>query len=103
MARNYTVGLNEKYKQLLIDIIEKHLPSTAIYLYGSRAYGKAEECSDVDIAVDAGAVIELGILFKINDDIEESSIPFFVDVVDVYSVSEKFKLGIKKEWVVWKK
>lgn len=96
------VGLEEKYKKLLIDIIKKHLPNAAIYLYGSRAYGKARECSDVDIAIDAGEKLGLSVLFRIKDEIEESSIPFFVDVTDVRNVSEKFKSGIEKEWVLWK-
>ncbi len=97
------IGLEDTYKKILIEIIEKHLPNAAIYLYGSRACGNAQECSDVDIALDTGEIIDREIIYKIMDDLEESKIPFFVDITDVNNISEKFKSGIEKEWVVWKK
>jgi len=48
------ICLEDECKKILIEIIEKHLPLAAIYLYGSRAYGNAQECSDVDIVLDTG-------------------------------------------------
>ena len=83
--------LDEKYKIKLIAIIEKYLPGSKIYLFGSRAKGRCRETSDVDISIDVGKKINSRLLYKIKDEIEESNIPYFVDVVDFNNVSEKMK------------
>ena len=92
----------ERYKQILLEIILRHLPSCKIYLFGSRAQRKARPGSDVDIALDAGSKIDNRILMKIQNDIEDSVLPLFVDVVDLHSVKDDFKDFIKKDFVVWK-
>ncbi len=95
--------MKQKHKDLLISIIEKHLPKCSIFLFGSRALENHEAESDVDLALDAGKKINLTVLYAILGDIEESSIPFFVDVVDLHGVSEDFKESIEKDFVAWKK
>ena len=37
----------------------------------------------------------------IKEAIEESQIPFFVDVVDFYSVSQEMREQIRKDGVLW--
>lgn len=87
--------------QALKNIIKKHLPSVKIYLFGSRARGDYAPESDIDIALDAGKKIDLYELSLIKEEIEESSIPFTVDVVDLYNVSEEFKKNIVKDAKLW--
>jgi predicted nucleotidyltransferase len=88
-------------QQILTSIIKKHLPSVKIYLFGSRARGDYKSTSDVDIALDAGEKIDLYTLSLIKEEIEESIIPFTVDVVDLYNVSEDFKKNILKDGKLW--
>ncbi len=60
------------------------------------------EGADADIALDNGTPIEHLTLANIKFDIEESTIPLFVDVVDVQTVSKDFLDEIKKDWIEWK-
>lgn len=58
--------------------------------------------SDIDIAIDNQKEIDFFILSSIKEAIEESSIPFMVDVVDLQTVSQGLKAQIMKEGIVWK-
>jgi nucleotidyltransferase substrate binding protein (TIGR01987 family) len=58
------------------------LPSCKIYLFGSRARKQQKPGSDFDIAVDAGYKLGIYITSAIKEEIEETSIPVFVDVFE---------------------
>lgn len=90
-----------KYKNELIAIINKHLPDAKIYLFGSRARGTHNLGSDIDIAVDIGVPINWSALGALKEDIVESNIPLFVDIVDINNVSEDMKKQIKKDGILW--
>lgn len=92
--------LKSEFKENLIKIIKNRLPNCRIYLYGSRARGDHSMGSDVDLALDAGQKIEPLTMIFIKEDIENSTIPYFVDVVDVHTISADFKQEITKEFVL---
>jgi predicted nucleotidyltransferase len=91
-------------KKELEKIIRAHLPSCKIMLYGSRARKTNKPGADYDIALDTGTGerIPFMTICAILSDIEDSEIPFFVDVVDVNSVSKEFLTSIQKDFVLWK-
>jgi len=73
-----------------------------VYLYGSRASGKARSFSDIDIALDAGGdAIDDGLLAEIREQLEESNIPYTVDVVDLARTSQTFRDKIRREGIRW--
>ncbi|HBR70304.1 TPA: nucleotidyltransferase domain-containing protein [Candidatus Dependentiae bacterium] len=90
-----------EYKKKLIEIINKYLPKAKIYLYGSRARGDHSEGSDIDLAIDTGKPVNFSIIGNIKEAIEESTIPLFVDVIDIQNASSNFINEIKKEWIPW--
>ena len=94
--------LSESYKQDLLAIITKYLPVAKVYLFGSRARREQRPGSDIDIALDAGKQIDAITLMRIKNDIEESKIPVFVDVIDLHNVSDDFKNFITKDLIPWK-
>jgi len=94
--------MKKEYNEILIKIICKHLPNSKIYLFGSRARKTNEPTSDIDIAIDDGSPIKLITLSNIREDIEESTVPFCVDIVDLQTVSLEMKQEILKEKVEWK-
>ena len=96
------MNIDEIYKDMLLTIIGKYLSGCKVYLFGSRANGTCSKGSDIDIALDNGRVLELFVLGNIREKIEESTIPFFVDIVDYHAVSNKMKERILKEGVLWK-
>jgi uncharacterized protein len=89
------------YKHSIITIIKKHLPLCTIYLFGSRARNTHSPTSDIDIALDNGNKIPLTVIGRISEDLEESLIPFFVDLADLNSVHQALKTQIKKEKILW--
>lgn len=88
-------------KPTLIRIITTYLPEAKIYLFGSRARKDYSSTSDIDIAIDIKKKIDSVVLSAIKENIEESSIPFTVDVIDLNNVSEDFKNEILKDAVIW--
>lgn len=92
----------ERYKDTLLAIISQYLPDCTVYLFGSRARHNARPGSDIDLALDTGNKIDYKTLYKIKDDIEESAIPLFVDIVDLHDVGEDFKNFIAKDLIIWK-
>ncbi len=93
----------KKYKTCAISLISKRLPTAKIYLFGSRAKTRHPERSDIDIAVDTGHEVSGRIMGDLRDDFCASNIPFFVDVVDVHSLSNEMKNEIMSYAVPWKK
>ncbi len=91
----------EKYKEIIVPIIIRHVPNAKIILYGSRARGDAGAGSDIDVALDTGEKIDSSLIYKITGDLEDSDLPIFFDIVDFASVSEEMKKNILKDGVVW--
>jgi len=94
-------SLDERYKQLLVEVILQYLPKCKIYLFGSRARKTHCEGADVDLALDNNTPIEFSILNKIESDIEESTMPLLVDIVDINNAASDFVNEIKKDWILW--
>lgn len=94
-------NLNERYKSKLIEIIHKHIPQCKIYLFGSFARGSQGQGSDIDLGLDNKKIIPLRLIGNIKEAIEDSTIPYNVDVVDVHSVSETMKHEILDKGILW--
>ena len=93
--------VHERYKNELVTIIKKHAPRAVIYLFGSRARGDEVPTSDIDIAVDAGAPLDYEIFLKILIEVDETTIPQKVDLVDLQTASAALKEQILKEGIKW--
>ncbi len=74
-------------------------PNARIYLFGSRARGDASGYSDIDIAIESRTPIKSQ-LSHARFVIEESLIPYKVDLVDL-SKAPYLKKIIKEEGIVW--
>ena len=66
----------------LKEYLIKNFPNESIYLFGSRARGDNSAFSDIDIAIEAKDNISQKIA-KVRFEIEESLIPYKVDIVDL--------------------
>jgi predicted nucleotidyltransferase len=88
-------------KTKLIEIVHKHIPGCRIFLYGSRARGTHAQGADYDIALDAGEKIQRSTIWEIQDDIENSNIYVFVDILDINNTSPNFLTEITKDFISW--
>ncbi len=91
----------DTYKNTLLKIIHTHLPACKVYLFGSRARKTNQEGADIDLALDTGSPITFGILSKIRGDIEDSTIPVFVDLVDLNNIPALLKSEIARDGILW--
>ncbi len=81
-------------------VLSAHLPpSVAVYLYGSRARGDNRWNSDYDIWVDSE--IPKTTLRRLVDELDESFVPFKVDIITTGQVSGNFGLQVKREATPW--
>jgi len=85
--------------QDLKDFLLKAFPQEHIYLFGSRARGDASAYSDIDIAIESSSTLSEK-LSQVRFDIEESLIPYKVDLVEL-SKAPYLREIIQKEGVLW--
>ena len=90
----------EEVRRLVLEAIENR--EIAAYLIGSRARGDARPRSDIDVALDGhGQPIPKMLLAELRERLEESLIPFTVDVVDLAEASAGLRAAARQEGVNW--
>lgn len=72
-----------------------------LILFGSRACGKAHRTSDIDLAVRAERAIPDWLLAEMRRRLEESRIPFRIDLIDYATAPEEIKRAIDREGILW--
>ena len=95
---------NNPYLKQIRTLIDKILDDKTIkvYLFGSRAKGTERPDSDVDIALQAQCPITPQTMQSLREALEESHIPYLVDLVDLHQCDDHFKKTILKEAQLWK-
>ncbi len=73
-----------------------------VWLFGSHVKGKAHRFSDIDIAILPVGQLKTGFVSHLKEKIEQSTIPYSVDVVDLSQTDEEFRTKVLKEGVLWK-
>ncbi len=93
-----------RYLAEVKDIVLRHLEGrkATVYLFGSRARGNARASSDVDIAIESAEPLPPVLLAEIRDALEESTVPYNVDVVDLRTAGDGLRAVVKKEGVRWR-
>lgn len=72
-----------------------------VYLFGSRARGEARRASDIDVAILPLNPLPPGLLSSIRESLEESHVPYKVDVVDLSQVEPTFRERVEREGIPW--
>ena len=73
-----------------------------IVVFGSRARGDNITFSDVDIGIIPKGEFNRNSLTLLREFIENSNIPYKVDIVDLSSTSEQFMREALKDAEIWK-
>lgn len=81
--------------------IHKHLPKEEykVFVYGSRAAGNAQKWSDIDVGIRGEREVPVRKLALIAEELENSKVPYKVDVVDFTKTSNNFKELALKETI----
>ena len=81
-------------------ILVRHVPRARVWVFGSRATGKAKKYSDLDLCIKADQPLGLDVMSAMAEDFSESNLPWKVDIVDWFSVSDAFKAIIERDKVL---
>lgn len=97
MNRQELIHRSEAYISMLL---KERIPSQArVYLYGSRSRRDNRWNSDYDLWIDAE--ISRKTIAELIDQIDESFVPFKVDIVTTPQLSGRFAEHVKQEAVPW--
>lgn len=94
-------GIIQSDKHKIIGVIKAVIPEAKIILYGSRARGDFTDRSDIDIALQADQQLSRADIAEIKDMLENSSIPYHFDIVDLETIPKNLKEIILKEGIKW--
>jgi predicted nucleotidyltransferase len=74
----------------------------AVWLFGSCARGEPKQHSDIDIAILPRDELPSGFFGELEADIEESTIPYDVDLVDLRQADPALVDEVRREGVKWR-
>ena len=72
-----------------------------VFLFGSWATGRADRLSDIDVGILPLTLLSPALFATIRECLEDSDIPFRVDVVDLSEVDEDFRARVLREGTLW--
>lgn len=79
-------------------ILQKHLQSNVnVWVFGSRAKWTTHDGSDLDLAVEGDQSIDHDTMANLSIEFDDSDLPYAVDVIDLKTVSSKFKKIINEQ------
>ena len=90
----------EELRRMVLDALGDH--DAEVWLFGSCAHGKVRNASDIDIGVLPHGRLPSGFFANLETDIEESEIPYHVDLVGLSSVPAAWLETIRHEGVKWR-
>ena len=106
VKQNINFAYEQKYfnivKRIILDRLGKYF--CHVFLFGSRARNDFKRGFDIDVGIE-GLDVEVFRTerSKIIFEIEESIVPYRIDLINFDKVSEDFKKETMKEVVEWKK
>src|SRR5579872_6115862 len=94
---------SHSYDEAVKQIVLKHVSpqKTLVFLFGSRATKNFRETSDYDVGLFSEKGIPPQQLANIREDLQDSNIPLFVDVVDFSRVPKDFKKLAVSRMKIW--
>lgn len=75
--------------------------SFQLFLFGSQSTQRAGRTSDIDVGVLPIGPLPRGLLSEIREELEESLIPYPVDLVDLSRSNPEFLQHVRQKGVIW--
>jgi predicted nucleotidyltransferase len=89
----------QEARRIVLDRL--HGQSARVFLYGSWVTGRPGRASDIDIGVLPKQALPDGLLGEIREALEESTVVYPVDLVDLSEVSPSFRERVVREGIPW--
>ncbi len=92
------LNVKDEYLKELKDIFTKYCPKAEIWAYGSRVKNDYHSGSDLDMVVKSFND-DNKFVYELKDLLNDSDIPFLIDIQDFEKLPKSFQDEIKKEYV----
>ena len=103
MIGQSSIDLAPDHKQIVLAILRTYLPQdTKVWVFGSRAKGRARLYSDLDLAIDAGRRLTLDERASLTEAFSDSDLPYSVDIVDWEDLDNRWRAAIAAERILLK-
>ena len=93
------INLLPRHFEMLHKIFEEYCPKAEIWAYGSRVHGDSHEGSDLDMTVKSFNDPSKK-LWELKELLEDSRIPFLMDISEFDKLPDYFQEEIKKNYVI---
>ena len=87
------LDVTPQQRELLEKLLREYIPGARVWAFGSRAQGGARPESDLDLAVFSGPE-QTAAVSRLREALEESTLPFRVDVLIWREIPENNKKNI---------
>lgn len=91
------IEITPDQRRELAEIFDRFAPECGVVAFGTRVTGGARPWSDLDLALVGPAPLGMSRMGALCEQLEESSLPFRVDVVDWHSLNESFRKIISRD------
>ena len=93
------LDLLPRHRDLVASILRRHVAGVEVRAFGSRARGCARKTSDLDLLLMTREPLPPLVLAQLKDDLDESDLPFRVDVLDAADLGASFLATIEPDQV----
>jgi hypothetical protein len=90
----------EKLRRIVLDALRGR--DAAVYLFGSHASGNVRHASDIDVAILPREEMPSAFFADLADTIEESTIPYQVDLIDLREVGPALREAVLRTGIKWR-
>ncbi len=95
MGIDRSVDLTIDQRNLILGLLDRYLPNTTTWVFGSRVKWTSSPKSDLDLVTFASEA-QRSQVWSLREEFEESDLPFRVDVLIWDEISEEFQEEIQK-------
>lgn len=89
----------ERVRRIVLDRLRGR--PARVYLFGSTATGRVRASSDIDVAIEPLAPLPPGVLAELREALDESTIPYDVDLIDLSVAPPVFRERVRQEGILW--
>ena len=90
----------ERVREIVMGVLGDE--DVRVYLFGSCATGSLRPSSDIDVAIEPRRSLAQASFATLRERLEESDVPYDVDVIDLTTVSPEFAHRVRREGILWK-
>ncbi len=92
------INIKQEHINILYEIFNNYCPEAEIWAYGSRVDGDSHSGSDFDLTIKNFNSNDKN-LFELKEYIEESNLPFLIDITNFENLPQSFQNEITKKHI----